>query len=376
MNKGGKFLRQNPSGGKKNKKAVLIAFSIVAVLILVAVIAGVAYYNHLLDGVNKVEVEKIDYAALATETFETLETLPVESTEETTEATTEPTEPHVASSADYINFLVVGQSARAGETKEADRYADTMILCTLNTHEKTLTTTSLLRDTLVRGGQYMGHTWGGIKLNTVYNMGYIWNGVKGSMEVMNTTLFLNFGIEVDHNFEIDFDAFIDLIELLGGIEIELTEAEAKYLNEDDFWVYKDVTPGLNKLRGMAALSYARMRHAEGDNESDIVRTERQQKVIAAIIAKLKTKSLSELQALVDAALPYVTTSMTNAEITDMLVKFLPMISELEIKRGGTCPFNYRGELYDIYKDGMKHSVLRFNEGETKAYMRAISEGEG
>ena len=89
MNKGGKFLRQNPSGGKKNKKAVLIAFSIVAVLILVAVIAGVAYYNHLLDGVKKVEVEKIDYAALATETFETLETLPVESTEETTEATTE-----------------------------------------------------------------------------------------------------------------------------------------------------------------------------------------------------------------------------------------------------------------------------------------------
>ena len=374
MSKGGKYLKQNPTGGKKSKKGVLIALCIVLVLVLSIGVAGIVYYNHLLDGVTKVEVDKIDYAALATETFETLPV--VETTEETTEATTVPTEPHIASSADYINFLVVGQSARVGETKEADRYADTMILCTLNTHEKTLTTTSLLRDTLVRGAQYMGHTWGGIKLNTVYNMGYVWNGVKGSMEVMNTTLFLNFGIEVDHNVEIDFDGFMKVIKLIDGIYIDLTEAEANYLNEDYVWVYKDVTPGVNKLGGMAALSYARMRHAEGDNESDIVRTERQRKVIAAIIAKLKTMSLSELQALVDEALPYVTTSMTNAEITEMLMKFLPMIPDLEIKSGGTCPVNYRGELYDIYKNGINHSILRFNEGETKAYMRAITEGEG
>lgn len=374
MSKGGKYLKQNPSGGKKGKKGVLIALCIVLVLVVSAGVAGVLYYNHLLNGVTKVEVDKIDYAALATETFETLPV--VETTEETTEATTEPTEPHIASSADYINFLVVGQSARVGETKESDRYADTMILCTLNTHEKTLTTTSLLRDTLVRGAQYMGHTWGGIKLNTVYNMGYVWNGVKGSMEVMNTTLFLNFGIEVDHNVEIDFDGFMKLVRMIDGIEIELTEAEAKYLSEDDAWVRHDMKPGLNRLGGSAALSYARMRHADGDNESDIVRTERQRKVIAAIIAKLKTMSLSELQALVDEALPYVTTSMTNAEITEMLMKFLPMIPDLELKSGGTCPANYRGELLDIYKNGIKHSILRFNEGETKAYMRAITEGEG
>lgn len=379
MSKGGKFLKQNPSGGKKGKKVALIVLCILLVLIISAIIAGVLYYNRILDGITKVDVDKIDYAALATETFETLpepETTAPTMAEETTEATTVPTEPHIASSADYINFLVVGQSARVGEAVEAERFADTMILCTVNTHEKTLTMTSMLRDTLIRGAQYMGHTWGGIKLTTVYHMGSQWNGVKGSMEVMNTTLFLNFGIEVDHNFEIDFNGFMELINLLGGVEIELSQAEANYLNDDDAWVRRDVEPGLNKLNGMAALSYARMRKAEGDNESDIVRTARQRKLIEAIIAKLKTKSLSELQALVDAALPYVTTSMTNAEITEMVMKLLPMLSELEIKSGGTCPANYKGEEYDIYKDGRYHSILRFNEQETKAHMRAITEGEG
>lgn len=375
MSKGGKFLRQNPSGGKKGKKVALIAVCVVLAILVAVAVAGVLYYNHILNGLNKVEVEKIDYAALATETFETLPEMET-TVEETTEETTVATEPHVASSADYINFLVVGQSARAGEAKESDRFADTMILCTVNTHEKTLTLTSLLRDTLIRGASYMGHTWGGIKLNTVYHMGSLWNGVKGSMEVMNTTLYLNFGIEVDHNVEIDFDCFMELINVMGGVEIELTEAEADYLNDDDFWVYKDVTPGVNKLNGMTALSYARMRKAEGDNESDIVRTARQRKLIEAVVAKLKTKSLSELQAIVDAALPYVTTSMTNAEITDMIMKMLPIIADLEIKTGGTCPANTRGEMYDIYKNGQLHSVLRFNEGETKAYMRAITEGEG
>jgi len=380
MSKGGKFLSPTPSGGKKGKKAALIVLCILLVLTIAAVLVGVFFFKGILDDIPKVSVDPIDYAALATETFETLPppeetTVPVTEAA-TTEPTTAPTEAHVASSEDYINFLVVGQAQRIGEATEAERFADTMILCTVNTHEKTLTMTSMLRDTLIRGAQYMGHTWGGIKLNTVYHMGSQWNGVKGSMEVMNMTLFLNFGIEVDHNFEIDFNGFMELINLMGGVEIELTEAEANYLNEDDLWVRKDVEPGLCKLNGMTALSYARMRKAEGDNESDIVRTARQRKLIEAIIAKLKTKSLSELRELVDAALPYVTTSMTNAEITEMVVKLLPMLSELEIKSGGTCPANYKGDELDIYKNGMYHSILRFNEQETKAYMRAITEGEG
>lgn len=379
MSKGGKYLKPNAKKKGNGKKTLLIVLCVVLALILAAMIGVYLYVNGMFGKMNQVEVEKIDYAALATETFETTQATETTAatTEETTEATTVPTtEPHVASSADYINFLIVGQATRVGEAVNQERNADTAILCTLNTHEKTLTMTSMLRDTLIRGGQYKGHTWGGIKLTTVYHMGYLWNGVAGSMEVMNTTLFLNFGIEVDHNFEVDFNGFMDLINLMGGVDIELTEAEADYLNADDFWVYKDVEPGWNTLNGMTALSFARMRHAEGDNDSDIIRTDRQRRLIEAVIAKLKTKSLSELQDLLDAALPMVTTSMSSSELMDMALKVLPMLPDLKIINGGTCPANSKGELYDIYGNGVKHSILRFNEGETKQYMRAITEGEG
>ena len=375
MSKGGKYLKPKAAKKGKGKKTLLIVLCVMLVLVLGVGAGAYAYVNGMFGKMNQIQTEKIDYEALATETYET--SAPVETeavTEATTEVTKEPTEPHVASSADYINFLVVGQAAREGEKVNQDRSADTMILFTLNTHEKTLTMTSLLRDTLIRGATYKGHTWGGIKLTTVYNMGYQWNGVAGSMEVMNTTLFLNFGIEVDHNFEIDFNSFIELINLMGGVDIELSESEAAYLNADNFWVYKDVEPGWNTLSGMPALSFVRMRKVD-NNESDILRTDRQRRFVEAIITKLKSKSLSELQDLLNAALPMITTSMTSEELMEMSLKVLPMLADLEIVKGGYCPANHKGELLDIYKDGRQHSILRFNEGETKKYMRAITEGE-
>lgn len=373
MGKHGRYEKRKEPKLKKpagRKKIILIVVAVILVLIAAVVIAGVIYYNHMLNQITRVDVPKIDYASL---TEATEETEPVtEETEETEETVTETTEPHVASSADYINFLIVGQAAREGEE---ERFADTSILLTVNTYEKTLTMTSLLRDTLIQGAKYGIYTYGNIKLTTVYHLGYTWTGsVAGSMELMNLTLYNNFGIEVDHNFEIDFQGFIDVIDLLGGFDIELTQAEANYMNED---VNIDgLSEGVYHLGGYEALVYARMRKAEGDGESDIVRTNRQRKMIEAIIAVVKTKSISELQKLAEQALPYITTSMSNSEITNMLLTMLPMVSDLTIKSGGTCPAKYWGDYVDIYGDGVKHGVLRFNPQETKEYMRAITEGEG
>lgn len=359
------------------KKGLLIGVLILLVLLIAGVIGGVIYYNSILNKINKVDVEKFDYSTLDTESTEGTEEPSIEANEdETTEATTEATtEPHVASSADYLNILVVGQASRYDE---AERFADSAMLITINTYEKTLTMTSLLRDTLVRPPDYRGHTFGAIKLTTVYHLGYIYhdNEIAGSMELMNLTLYKNFGIEVDYNFEVDFDAFCDVIDLLGGVDLELTEAEANYLNDDEIWVYHHFEAGMAHLNGMETLCYARMRHAEGDADSDIVRTSRQRHLLEIIIAKLKTLSISELNGLVEKALPYISTSMTKEEITDTVMLLLPMLADLQIKSGGTCPNSYHGELIDIYNDGMLHSCLIFYEGETKAYMRAITEGEG
>ena len=180
---------------------------------------------------------------------------------------------------------------------------------------------------------------------------------------------------MDYNFEVDFETFVWIVDAVGGIDVELTEAEADYLNDDDVWVTYDVEPGMAHLDGMAALSYARMRKAEGGNESDIVRSSRARKVIEILLEELKGESISGLQDLANEVLPKVTTSMSKSEMTNMLLTVLPMLPNLKINMGGTCPANYQGDMVDIYGDGQLQSVLRFDVAETTKTMRAITEGE-
>lgn len=363
------------------KKTVLVILAVIIGLLAALIIGVVIYYNLMLNKMNQVKVPTIEYTEEVTETTQP----PVTEMSETTEAPTETTEPHVASSADYINFLVVGQAAREGEP---EFFADTMLLFTLNTYEKTLTQTSILRDSFVQYPNYTdtagrAHHGGRIKLTTIYHMGYLCTNSKAdAMGLMNLTLYKNFGIEVDHNFEIDFDGFVEIINMLGGIDIELTQAEADYLNvyieyegripDEEKYV---VSEGMNHLEGYAALTYARLRKAEGDNESDVKRTGRQQKMVSILLDKIRGLSLSELQNLANKVLPLITTSMDNAQITEYLLNYLPMLPELKLQSGGTCPAESWGDLVDIYGDGVLHSVLHFDENATKKAIRAITEGE-
>lgn len=357
--------KQKSKGGK----VLLIILAVMLVLIVALGVAGVMYYNSILNKMNHVEVPKIEYTQPSTEATEVIET---------TEAETEPTETvHIPSSEDYVNILLVGQASRAGDV---ERMADTMILVTLNKHEKTITLTSFLRDTLVKMADFRGKHGGKIKLTTVYHLGSFYdNGnIAGSMELMNMTLYNNFGIEVDHNFEVDFEAFIKIVDMIGGLPVELTQEEVDYLHADDIYVrYDNLKPGWNHLDGMASLSYARMRKAVGDGDSDIKRTSRQREVINNLVFVLKQRSLPELQEIANEILPYVTTSMTNSEITEMMMMALPMLSDLQIINNGTCPVQgtYSGTMYDIYGDGFMHSILNFNPSEQWRLMRAVTEGE-
>ena len=374
----GRYERKKPQKAGGLKKTVLIVVLVIVILIAALVVAAVVYYNSMLKKLNQVQVPTINYADLATEPTETTAAA-TEATAATVETTVAATEPHVASSADYINILLVGQASREGE---AERFADTMILCTVNTYEKTVTLTSLLRDTLVQYPNYTdtngkNHSGGKIKLTSIYHNGYICtNSTADAMGLMNLTLYKNFGIEVDYDVEIDFDAFIKAINLVGGLNIELTEAEAKYLNDLGF----AANEGKNWLDGATALAYVRMRKAEGDGESDIKRTARQRQFMEALLAKVKKMSLSDVQNLANEVLPLVSVSMTNSQITDLLMKMLPMLSGLEIKSSGTCPVRARGyswgDMVDIYGDGMTHSVMLFDKDKNVAYMRALTEGEG
>ena len=368
------------TGNKANKsgrgmKIFLIVMAVLLALILIA--TGVVYWfiQDKFSKMNVVTLPEDTYVYTeATDEYTRPAETEAEQTEGATEEETVAATVHQMSADDIVNILVVGQAARAGE--EANM-ADTTMLVSINTYTKEVTVFSILRDSFVKLPDYKGHQCGRAKFTVCYNLGYQWGGgTAGAMEMTNICLRDNFGIEVDYNIEVSFDGFIRMIDYLDGVDIELTQAEADYLNKDTLYVQRHIEPGMQRLQGMEALSYARMRKAEGDSDSDIKRTERQRKLVAALLKRFQGMSLSELNEWVDILLPMVTTTMKPADVTKLAAKVLPMVVDLKMT-GETIPISGTGwgDMVDIYDDGNIHSVIRFETAQQKKLIRAITEAE-
>ena len=163
-----------------------------------------------------------------------------------------------------MNILLVGQDARKGEGRQR---SDTMVLCHVDTETRKVTMVSFMRDLYVA---IPGH--GSNRLNAAY----AWGG----FELLDQTLEQNFGVHVDYNVEANFQNFPEIIDALGGVDIELSSAEAGGLN---------VSAGMNHLDGAQALSYSRIRKIDSDFE----RTNRQRKVLTAMFGKFRQLEFAE-----------------------------------------------------------------------------------
>ena len=288
------------------RKNVLIA---VATTVLLVAVAMGFYVDYLMNQVHYVDPE-----TTPTLTQQELDSLLAE--EIIPQATTEPTVHGkkaylpVVKEERVINILLIGQDRRAGETRAR---SDAMILCTFHTGSNTLTMTSFLRDLWVQIPGY-----GDNKLNAAY--------VAGGMKLLNETLEKNFGVHIDGNVEVDFQQFTQIIDMLGGIEIELRADEAKYLNRA--LNSKDLTSGVQTLNGQQALCYARIRSL--DSDGDFSRTGRQRKVLEALICKYRGAGVKTALTLLDDILPMVTTDMTKVQIVEYCWDLLPMLSTMKI----------------------------------------------
>ena len=366
-----KFEQEDQPKKKKGLKIFLIVLAVLLALVLVIAVLAYWYIQNKFSKMNIITLPEDTYAYTeATDEYTRPPEATVEETEETVEETTIP----AMSADDIINILVVGQASRAGE--EA-KMADTTMLVSLNTYTGEATIFSVLRDAYVKLPDYKGHKCGRAKFTVCYNLGYQWGGgIAGAMEMTNICLRDNFGVEVDYNVEVSFDGFIRLIDYIDGIDIELTEAEAAYLNKDTLYVQRTIEPGMQRLQGMEALSYARMRKAEGDSDSDIKRTERQRKVVAALLERFRYMSLTELNEWVDRVVKMVSTTMTPTDVTKLAAKVLPLVKRLKLK-GETIPISGTGwgEMVDIYDNGEIHSVIKFETPQQKKLIRAITEAE-
>lgn len=384
MSKRGRFEQVKPKKQTGKKKTAWIVAGVVLAIVAALVIAVVCYYNAYLNKIPRAEheekvVSQEDINAILN--FErgddaVAATIAEVTTEATMAETTAITEPAVQTADDITNILVIGDASRGGG--EESHMADTMILVSVNKYTKTITLTSFLRDAYVklpdfRDSSGTKHTCGRNKLTTCYALGYLWGGTADAMDMLDQCLYENFGVEVDFNVEVGFMGVEQIVNYLGGLEFDLTQEEADYLNADKNYVTYEVSAGPQVLDGLATLSYARMRKASGDNDSDIKRTSRQRVVLEKLVDKVRDCDVAGLKRLMDDFMEYVVTDMTNADITKCMVDIFPLISELKIEQG-TCPVEstYWGEGVDM--DGYTSYVLKFDAGQNQKLMKAITEG--
>ena len=306
-------MSKKKSGGGR---VFLVILCIVLGLILAALITGTVYANYLLGLMNRpddvpketLSQEQID-AILKEDTVAPDESTAPEVKEEDVDWGQNEGEV-IESGTNIVNILLIGQDARPGETNSR---SDSMIMVTFNKEQKTITMTSFLRDLYVKIPGYMDN-----RINASYAI--------GGKDLLNETLEVNFGVQVDGNVEVNFSHFEEVIDLLGGVDIELRADEANHINQriNRYELQK----GLQHLDGEQALEYARIRKL--DSDQDFSRTNRQRKLLNSLVEKFRNTKLTTLLGLLDDLLPMVTTDLENEEIFKYAKDLFPMLADCTI----------------------------------------------
>ena len=301
--------------GKKKKNTVRRSLTTASIFlgIVLAILLGLTLYaEYLLSKVNYVDPD----AMAPTLSQEQVEAVEQETEEADLEFTGQEyneedvileTAPELeVNSADVVNILLIGVDRRKNEPARSD----SMILCTFNKHTNTITLSSFMRDMYVKIPGYKSN-----RINVAYTL--------GGMQLLNKTLNHNFGVTTNGTVEIDFANFEKLIDLLGGIELELSSREANYINKESGSKLKE---GVQTLTGEQALWYSRYRKDGGDFK----RTNRQRIVLSILLERYKNLSLTELIGMLDDILPMVTTNLSKDEILTYMKDLFPMLAGAKI----------------------------------------------
>lgn len=203
------------------------------------------------------------------------------------------------------NILLIGTDSREDEVGRAD----TMILLSFSKHNKSMTMTSLMRDSYVSIPEH-----GTNKLNAAY--------AYGGATLLMDTITNNYGIPIDDYICINFKAFVHIADALGGLKVEISDREAEAINVilqsevnaimgDDPMADFLPSGGTFLLNGKQALAYARIRYV---GNADFERTERQRNVLDLILEKVKHPNPAAIPKILVKALPELKTNMTTGEL--------------------------------------------------------------
>lgn len=300
----------------KKKLSITRKILLVILILIITIIApSIFILNHYMSKIGRVEIDR----SVVTETGK------------------EPAK----EDKDLITIALLGTDFSQNE-KYGNFYgaSDSTMILGIDKKNNRIKLFSLMRDL------YLDLPDGG-KSNLNYTM-----ATKGP-ELILKTINYNFNLTVDKFIYVSLHTLPQIIDKLGGVELNITEDELKYINgyitnidsENGTSTSPITSSGLQTLNGTQASAYCRIRYTEG---RDFKRTERQRDVLTALFSKFKTASIVDLTSMMNDILPLVTTNLTNSEILSIATEVLSMgVPDIEQSR---FPLDGKSEmiLTDMY----------------------------
>ena len=301
----------NNSNGKEKKKSkksrkalkiILIVLLVIVVIIAAVFAAGYTYIYSMLEEMNQ-ETINLNEVSIDDAVADEL--------------------------SDYRNIALFGIDSREDDYGRGNR-SDCIIIASVNKKTNEVKLVSVYRDTyLLLTGRSLD------KVTHAYSYG----GAELAVSTLNANLDLN----IEEYVTVNFDAVVDAVDALGGIRMEITSDEVKYINN-----YIDennrvtghnsshiTTAGTYNLDGVQALAYSRIRYTAG---GDYKRTERMRDVLEAMLNKAKTLSVSELINFVNIMLPKISTNISSNDI----IGLAPALLNLNISESNGWPEETQG----------------------------------
>ena len=279
--------------GKQKKGLKIFGIIVLILIIILALIIGLTYWyvNSKLSKMQQVEINEqdLDVSVQAEENL-----------------------------ANYRNIAIFGIDSREDTYSKGNR-SDCIIIASINNETKEVKLVSVYRDTYV---DIEGH--GLDKITHAYSY--------GEAPLAISTLNRNLDLNIKEFITVNFDAVKEIIDSIGGVAMSITSEEVPHI--------KGLTQaGTYNLTGEQALAYARIRYATG---GDYKRTERMRDVLTAVVNKVKTFNISQLNTLVDTVLPKIYTNITANEIFSLM----PSATSFKITDSIGWPYETQGITLD------------------------------
>ena len=210
---------------------------------------------------------------------------------------------------EVINILLVGQP---GKVRDGVGDCESIVLCTIRKAEEKIVLTSFHSDCLV-------------EIPGLYNAALSASGKLGGIGLLNRTLEHNFGIMPDYNIVVNMSGFLQLIDALGGVSVDLLQGEADCLNEFSSHVWQ-LKEGNNLLTGEQAYHFSRMTQSN----TDYGRNDRQKRILIALANSLKNTEIQDVQDVALEIARMISTDMTDEQILQLIVDVAPMLKNVQI----------------------------------------------